>query len=262
MPHADVNGQRIFFEDSGGGGLPVVLAHGLLMDREMFAPQVAALAGRHRVVTWDERGHGLTEATPDEFTYWDSAEDLRALLDHLGIERAVIGGMSQGGFISLRFALRHPERVIGLILLNTQAGPEDPEATARYDGMHDYVEANGLNDLIANGIATAIIGPDRPESRVWMEKWKARPRGEARRLFRTLTGREDLTDRLGEITAAAVVVHGEEDSAIPIARAETLAGSLPGARPLVRVPGAAHASNLTHPELVNEAIESFLADLE
>jgi 3-oxoadipate enol-lactonase len=260
MPHAEVNGQRIYFEDSGGDGLPLFLAHGLLMDHEMFAPQVAAFDA-YRVVTWDARGHGLTEASPDDFSYWDTAGDLRGLLDHLGVERAVIGGMSQGGFASLRFALRHPDRVAGLLLLNTQAGLEDPEAQPRYEMMLDIWESEGPSDTIAEAIAATIIGGDRPESPYWMAKWKARPRGEARWIFRTLVSRDDLTDRLGEIAAPALVVHGEEDIAIDMSRAEALAAGLPGARPLVRVPGAAHAANLTHPEPVNAAIAGFLSDL-
>ena len=262
MPHAHVNGQRVYFEDSGGLGLPVVLAHGLLMDHEMFAPQVAALRDRYRVITWDARGHGLTEATPDDFTYWDSAEDLRGLLDHLGIERAVVGGMSQGGFAALRFALEYPHRVIGLVLLNTQAGLEDPEKLPQYEMMLDVWVKDGPNDMITEAIAATIIGANRPESPPWMAKWKARPAGEAPWIFRTLVTRDDLTDRLGEITAPAVVVHGEEDIAIDLALAEALAAGLPGARPLVRVPGGGHASNLTHPEPVNHAISDFLSGLK
>lgn len=261
MPHADVNGQRIYFEDSGGAGLPLVLAHGLLMDHEMFAPQVAAFGDRYRVITWDARGHGLTEAARADFSYWDTAEDLRGLLDQLGIQRAVIGGMSQGGFASLRFALRYPDRVIGLVLLNTQAGQEDPEAQPRYEMMIDVWETEGPTDTIAEAVAATIIGGGRPESPYWMAKWKARPRGEARWIFRTLVTRDDLTGRLGEIRAPALVVHGEEDIAIEMPRAEALAAGLPCARPLVRVPGAAHAANLTHPEPVNEAIAGFLSDL-
>jgi len=261
MPHADVNGQRIYFEDSGGAGLPLILAHGLLMDHEMFAPQVAAFGRDHRVITWDARGHGLTEAAREDFSYWDSAEDLRGLLDHLGIERAVVGGMSQGGFASLRFALRYPERVAGLVLLNTQAGLEDPEAQPRYEMMLDVWEADGPNDVIAEAIAATIIGGDRPESPAWMAKWKARPTGEARWIFRTLVTRDDLTGRLGEIEAPALVVHGEDDIAIEMARAEALVAGLARARPLVRVPGAAHAANLTHPEPVNAALADFLRDL-
>lgn len=261
MPHADVNGQRIYFEESGGPGLPLTLAHGLLMDQEMFAPQVAALGRDHRVITWDARGHGRTEAEPADFSYWDSVEDLRGLLDHLGIERAVVGGMSQGGFVALRFALRYPERAIGLVLLNTQAGLEDPDNLPRYEAMLDVWENEGPNDVIAEAVAATIIGGSRPESPPWMEKWKARPRGEAPWIFRTLTSRDDVTARLGEITIPALVVHGQEDIAIDMSRAEALAAGLPRARPLVRVPGAAHAANLTHPEPVNAAIARFLSDL-
>ena len=102
MPHADVNGQHLYYEDTGGGGLPVILAHGFLMDRSMFDRQIEVLAPTYRVVTWDERGVGRTEFDDQPFTYWDSARDLLGLMEHLGIERAVIGGMSQGGFVALR----------------------------------------------------------------------------------------------------------------------------------------------------------------
>ncbi len=261
MPYVEVNGQRIHYQDSGGPGLPLVLAHGLLMDHEMFAPQVAAFGDRHRVVTWDERGHGLTETTPDDFSYWDSADDLRGLLDALGIGRAVVGGMSQGGFVSMRFALRHPERVAGLVLIDTQAGLEDPDALPRYEAMVDVWVTDGPSDLIAEATAAIIIGPGRPESGPWMAKWKARPVDGVRQVFLTLVTRDDLTGRLGEISAPALVIHGEEDAAIDVWRAEALVAGLPGARPLVRVPGAGHASNLTHPEPVNAAIGRFLDEL-
>ncbi|HEY7201850.1 MAG TPA: alpha/beta hydrolase [Candidatus Dormibacteraeota bacterium] len=261
MPFADVNGQRIHYHDSGGAGTPLVLAHGLLMDQEMFAHQVAAFGARHRVVTWDERGHGLTVTTPDDFSYWDSADDLRGLLDALGIERAVVGGMSQGGFLSLRFALSHPERVIGLVLLNTQAGPEDPEQLPQYETMVDIWTTDGPSDMIAETVAAIIIGGDRPESPAWIAKWKARPTAGIRQIFRTLVTRDDITDRLGEITAPALVVHGADDTAIEPARAEALAAGLPGCGQVVWVPGAAHAANLTHPEPVNAAIAGFLKDV-
>ena len=92
MPHADIDGQRIFFDDTGGDGPAVILAHGFLMDHEMFEHQVAALRDDYRVITWDERGFGQTEYDGEPFTYWDSANDCLGLLDHLGIDRAVVGG--------------------------------------------------------------------------------------------------------------------------------------------------------------------------
>src|SRR4051812_23926608 len=109
MPYAEVNGQRIRYEDTGGEGPAVILAHGFLMDREMFAPQLDALSPEFRAVAWDERGFGETEFDGKPFTYWDSAKDLLGLMDALGIDSAVVGGMSQGGFVSLRAALLAPE---------------------------------------------------------------------------------------------------------------------------------------------------------
>lgn len=136
MPNALINGVTLHYEDTGSDLPAVVLSHGFLMDHEMFAPQVAALRSTHRVVTWDERGFGGTLAN-EEFTYWDSAKDVLGLMDFLGIDSAVIGGMSQGGFLSLRVALTAPERVRGLILLDTQAGLEEPGSDDGYMLMHD-----------------------------------------------------------------------------------------------------------------------------
>src|ERR1700728_1173765 len=143
MPFAEVNGQRIRFDDSGGAGPPVILSHGFLMDREMFAPQIDALSGEFRVITWDERGFGETEFDGEPFTYWDSAGDCLGLLDHLGIEEAVLGGMSQGGFLSLRAALLAPKRVRALALIDTQAGQEDPALAPAYEQMEEIWLAQG-----------------------------------------------------------------------------------------------------------------------
>ena len=261
MPYADVNGQRVHFVDSGGPGTPLVLGHGFLMDHEMFAPQVAALGDRFRVITWDARGHGETVTSPDDFSYWDLAEDLRGLLDTLGIERAVVGGMSQGGFVSLRFALRYPDRVLGLVLIDSQAGLEDPEKTPQYDMMVEVWTTQGPTDMIAEATAAIIIGAGYPRAGEWMDKWRARPKEAVAQPYRTLMTRDDITDRLREITAPALVIHGDEDVAIEMPRAEALVAGLSHARPLVRVPGAGHAANLTHPEPVNAAIGAFVGEL-
>jgi 3-oxoadipate enol-lactonase len=261
MPHADVNGQRIWFSDSGGHGVPLVLAHGFLMDSEMFAPQVAALAGRQRVITWDQRGHGRTESTPDPFTYWDSADDQRALLDHLGIEEAVVGGMSQGGFIGLRFALRYPGRTAGLVLIDTQSGVEDPDKVPQYDLMLDVWTSDGPSAELTEMVAAIVIGNQRPESAPYIEKWRALDQDRLRQTYRALMDRDDITDRLPEIRVPALVIHGEEDTAISMEAAEALCAGLSGCDGVVRLPGAGHASNLTHPEAANAAISRFLASM-
>ncbi|MEW6476150.1 MAG: alpha/beta hydrolase [Actinomycetota bacterium] len=258
MSYADVNGQRLYYEDSGGDGPAVILSHGFLMDHEMFAPQVAALAPEFRVITWDERGFGGTEFDGKPFTYWDSARDCLALLDHLGIEQAVLGGMSQGGYLSLRAALLAPERVRALVLIDTQAGTEDPEKLPLYQGMLEAWATEGPSDALAEVVAGIIIA-DPAHNPHWIAKWQARPQELIVEPGRCLLEREDdISHRLGEITCPALIIHGTEDSAIPVAEAERLAAALPGADGVVIVDGAAHASNLTHPEAVNPPLLAFL----
>ena len=261
MPLHKINGQWIHYEDTGGDLVPVVLAHGLLMDGEMFAPQIEDRRSNCRIITWDARCHGETENTDDPFTYWDLADDLTGLLDHLGIEKAVIGGMSQGGFVALRFALQHPERVSALLLVGTQAGVEDPEKVATYQMMLDVWETEGLNDQLAETIAAIVLGNEWPGRQPWIAKWRQKPRSLLRQAFQALVSREDIHDRLGEIKAPAMVIHGTADAAIDIERAERLSSGLANCKPLIAIEGGGHASNLTHPKLVNLAVQQFLGDL-
>jgi len=261
MPLHEINGQWIHYEDTGGNLPPIVLAHGLLMDHEMFAPQIEALASRYRMITWDARCHGETETTDDAFTYWDLADDLRGLLDHLGIERAVIGGMSQGGFVALRFALKYPDRVRALILLGTQAGTENPEKVAIYETMLDVWETEGLNDQLAEMIAAIILGHEWSGRKAWIAKWRQLPRSLLRPAFNAVVGRDDIHDRLGEIKAPAVVIHGTADAAIDIELAQRLCSELANSQPLITIEGGGHACNLTHPKIVNLAVQRYLVDV-
>ena len=256
MSFANVNGQHIYFEDSGGSGAPVIFSHGFLMDHDMFAPQVGALAGEFRCITWDERGFGETPAA-EEFTYWDSADDALALLSHLEIEQAFFVGMSQGGFISMRAALVAPERVLGLGLIDTQAGREDPAVKPVYDAMTDDWTTNGPSDDLAAAVASVIMSPGYDHA-PWIAKWQARPKEFIKVPYRALVDRDDISDRLGEITPPAIVFHGEADAAISMDRAEQLRAELPNCEELVRIPGAGHASNLSHPDAVNGPLAAFL----
>jgi 3-oxoadipate enol-lactonase len=260
MPFADVNGQRIRFEDSGGDGPPVILSHGFLMDREMFAPQVAALYPEFRVITWDARGFAETEFDGEPFTYWDSARDCLGLLDHLGIDQAVLGGMSQGGFLSMRAALLAPQRVRALVLIDTQSGPEDPERLPAYRQMQQTWLQVGPVDELAQAVAGLIIG-DPVLSEAWIAKWRLLPREAMNEPTNCLFEREDLTDRVGQITCPAIIFHGTADMSIPAGKAQELSDNLPGSTGVVLVEGGPHASNLTHPEQVNGPLLQFLRSL-
>jgi pimeloyl-ACP methyl ester carboxylesterase len=256
MPFADVNGQHLFYEDSGGSGPTVIFSHGFLMDHEMFAPQVEALSDEFRCITWDERGFGSTPATAP-FTYYDSAADCLALLDHLGLPQAVLAGMSQGGFIGLRAALTAPDRVKALVLIDTQAGTEDEAVAPAYEAMHDDWVANGPVN-VQDVIAGLIIGPGIDPA-PWLAKWNAAPPENLTLPFRCLMGRDDISDRVGAISCPAIIFHGDEDQAIPLSKAEALCEALPNCEGVVVVKGAPHAANLSHPEQVNGPLREFLA---
>ena len=258
MPHADINGQSIHYEDTGGAGEAIVFSHGFFMSGRMFEPQVRALEDRYRCITWDERGHGETVTSSGPFTYWDSADDLIGLLDHLGIETAVLAGMSQGGFLSLRAALAHPDRVRALILIDSQPGPENPETLEGYNQMiAAWTSPGGPPQEIVDTVGAIILGAgfDDPS---WMEAARKMEPDTVNQIYETLTTRDDVTPRLGEIGVPVLVLHGDQDVAISIDVARAYVTQLPDGE-LVEVEGAGHAANLTHPEPTNAAIEAFLA---
>jgi len=262
MPVAAVNGIEINYTDSGGQGPTVVFSHGYLMDHTMFDQQVAELAPEYRVITWDERGHGGTRA-PGPFTYWDSAADVLALLDELGVERAVLAGMSQGGFLSLRAALTAPDRVRALVLIDTQAGVEDPAVAPGYEQLHQIWLDNGPGP-VQEVVASIILGPGQWDE--WYAKWNEQyaewapdDLGQLTWPFRCLMDRDDVTGRLADITCPSLIVHGTADAAIPMARAEAVRDGLGGPATLIPIEGAPHASNVTHPSEVNQAIFGFLS---
>jgi 3-oxoadipate enol-lactonase len=244
----------LYYEDSEGPGPEIVFSHGFLMTHDMFEPQIAALREEFRCISWDQRGHGDSMA-PGAFTLWDSAEDLVALLDHLGVERPFHAGMSQGGFITMRVALKAPNRVRGIVFIDSQAGPELEELRPLHDAQtEEWLQRGPARDL-AEATAEVILGPAERET--WIEKWLEQPREAIVPIYDALMGRDDLRDRLDEIVCPTIVIHGEADVAIPMERAEQLAEGLPHCVGLVRVPGAGHAANLSHPGIVTETIRDF-----
>ena len=261
MPFAQVNGQNLYFEDSGGSGPAIVFSHGLLMDSSMFAPQVAALKSRYRCITWDERGHGQTagaECAP--FSYYDSANDLAALLAHLGVKKAVLAGMSQGGYLSLRCALTHPDIVRALVLIDTQAMPEDPALMPGHQALVEDWVTNGLSDQTAAIIEHIILGDQWPGAAAWHAKCRNITVPNLLQCFTTLGSRDDISDKIQQITVPTLVVHGDSDNAITLPRGQAMAQAIPNAQ-LAVIAGAGHAANLTHPEAVNPVLEAFLATL-
>jgi pimeloyl-ACP methyl ester carboxylesterase len=262
MPTLERAGQpAIAYTDTGGDGSVVVFSHGILMDQSMFDAQVAAVTPAYRCITWDQRGHGATGLVTRPFSFWDSAGDLLAVLDDAGVDSAVLIGMSQGGFVSLRVALLAPDRVRALVFLDSQAGLEAEDAAPLYRSMAETWAQDGYDPAVAAFVATLILG-ENADPAPWTAKWSAYPKEQVLQPTYTLLSRDDLTGRLEEVPHPALVIHGGADAAIPIERAQTLAAGLAGCRePVVVVDGAGHAGNISHPTPYNQAILTFLTGL-
>jgi 3-oxoadipate enol-lactonase len=257
MPIAELNDQGIYFEDSGGSGSTVILGHGFLMDGRMFDSQVRTLAPEFRVIRWDARGFGRTRWDGKPFTLWDSAADCIALLDHLGIQQAIVGGMSQGGYCALRVALRYPERVRALVLMSTRGTTDEEDIRSGYLQVRDLWGNPGVQENIIQNLASAILGDPRFHS-PWVERWRQVPPEHFAAAMNNLIHRDDIRERLGDISCPTIVFHGLEDTGIPPSEGEFLHRTLPGSKAFVPVPGAAHAANLTHPDIINPPLLEFL----
>ncbi len=265
MPFADVNGQRLHYVDSDPDGQkpPVVLVHGFLMDHRMFDPIAAALADAFRVIRYDTRGFGQTRWDGRRFTFYDAVADCAGLLDHLGIERATIGGMSRGGYMALRFALVHPERTRALILMSTRASVDAPEVHGIYRQVRDTWRDHGPIDPVVHGNANGILGPkdDVPQLWTdWLPRWRSYDPKAIAAGIDAMIERDDVSDRLGEIEAPALIVHGTADAGIPFADGELLAEKLPGAQGLVKVDGGHHTAVLAHADTVIPPMRAFLRE--
>ncbi|MFE5284298.1 alpha/beta fold hydrolase [Nocardia sp. NPDC056611] len=234
-------------------GPTLLLAHGFFMDESMFDPMRESLAAAGiNLVTVDARCHGRTQ-TPDgePFSYWDLAADGLAVLDELGIERAIIGGMSQGGYSALRMALLAPERVQGLALIDTEATACTPAELAYYREFFErWTGEEPLAPLVAELAPQLIGGTDPRQWRAWTSRWYSSDRTAIMPAARCLMDRRSVLHRLSEITAPALVVRGSHDGNSTSQKSEALTAGLSGADGVVTIPGAGHGAAWTHPEVV------------
>jgi 3-oxoadipate enol-lactonase len=227
----------------------------------MWAKQLPPLAERYRVVNVDYRGHGRSGAATDPFGLDDLVADVVAVLDRLGIEEAVWAGLSIGGMVSLHAALAVPERVVGLILLDTHAGAERWSKKLKYRAMSLGVRVLGVRPFLSE-VVGLMFGEttrrEKPElAAEWRERFAATHVPSMLRTVELLNARESVVERLGEIQLPALVAVGEEDHLLPPVDAREIAEGLPDAS-LVVIPGAGHLSALEQPEAVTAAMLGFL----
>lgn len=261
MSVARVRGIEMAYTLAGEGATVVALLHGFPFNRSMWDEQAEALRGRYRVLTPDLRGHGETGLGGDVATMEEMAWDVSVLLDELGIERVVLGGLSMGGYVTLAFRRLYPQRVRALVLADTRATPDTEEARRGREKSARKALAEGMTPLV-EAMLPKMFAPatfeNRPRAveRVREMMSGTKPQGAAAAL-RGMAVRRDQTDMLREIDVPALVVVGEEDSITPPADAEALHREIRGSR-LARIEGAGHVSNLERPAEFNRALSEFL----
>ena len=260
----------LLYAEAHGEGVPVVFSCGFATTCENFRPQVAPLAAAGaRVVLWDYRGHGRS-GVPDDpasYTIEQVVDDLGRVLDWAAPgRRAVLGGLSLGGLVSLHFALAHPRRVRGLLLLDSGPGFKNPEAAARWQAQVErtaaLLETRGMGVLLRGPAAATAIGrrPELPAARAAAEAIAAQdPRAVAEFGRRVAGPAPPVIDDLARIEAPALVLVGEEDEAYRRA-ADVMAARLPKASKVV-LPGAGHIGNIEEAEAFNAAVVRFLGEL-
>ena len=257
MPFADSGPNRIHYADSGGRGPAVVFSHGFFMDQDMWDPQVEELRPTYRCLAVDARGFGLTEYDGEPFTYWDLADDIVAVMDHAGVDTAILVGLSQGGFTTQRAAVAHPDRVRAVVLCDTDCEVETDETKPRYYGTKEALLTDGWSDDLANAMAGMLFAPGYDAS-FWIERWQTNPPARIGAAFDNLIERDDVRPRLGDIRCPALIIHGELDATMPLTRAEDLCSRIPGCEGVFVVPGAGHTSNLENRDAFNEALRPFV----
>ena len=266
MPRAHVNGVPLYYEVTGEGP-PLVLVHGFACGLRMWDPQVKALARAWRVVTYDVRGHGISEAPADGAAYSQpiSVADLRALLEHLKIRRAAVGGLSMGGNIALHFALTHPEMVTALVVADTGAGSDDAaDWAATVHALADTLERDGLEAFADEALASPLFGryaAQGPAAERFIRSCLVthRARGLAHTGREVLTRRPSiysLAPRLRTLAVPTLLIVGEHDErCVKVHR--FMADTIPGALHVV-IPSAGHLTNLEAPDAFNRAVARFL----
>jgi pimeloyl-ACP methyl ester carboxylesterase len=259
MSIAQVRGIEMAY-DAVGAGPPVLLLHGFPFNRSMWREQVEALRASHRVITPDLRGHGETSVT-DVATMDEMARDVAALMDELKIERAVVGGLSMGGYATLAFHHRFPERVRALILADTRPQADTDEARQNRFQQANKVLKEGMSAIadamLPKVLATGTI-QGRPEiaARVRGMMLEMKPAGTAAAL-RGMAARKDQAEMLPQISAPTLIIVGAEDAITPLEVSEAMQREIRGSR-LEIIEGAGHVSNIERPAEFNRALKEFL----
>ena len=241
-----------------GNGPAILLIHAFPLNRRMWAPQIASLASHFRVVAPDIRGFGESQpASP--WTMDEMADDLRSLLDSLGIQTCAVAGVSMGGYIALPFWSKYPQRVSRLVLANTRARADNEMEKNARNEMIAAIQQNGAS-ILPDGMLPRLLKPNASHDviltvRKMIEEVNASGAAYA---VMAMRDRVDFSTSLHRINCPTMVVTGADDVIIRAEDSRALAAAIPDCR-FVSIPDSGHLSNLESPEEFNRALLGFLS---
>lgn len=258
-----INNTELFYREKGRADETIVFSHGLLMDHRQWDRQVERFADDYRCIAYDHRGQG--ESRPGqgpmvdmETVYLDAVE----LIETFDVGPCHFVGLSMGGFAGMRLAARRPDLVKSLTLMDTRAAREPVDNVPKYERLNMAARYMGI-DKVGGRVMPILFGETFLESdvhRVERTKWYNRIAGRRKSIYKAVNGviyRPSVESELKRIEAPTLVLHGEEDEAIPVDEGRHLAEAIADAR-LEIIPKAGHSSSIENPEAVNEALGRFL----
>lgn len=268
MPRISLEDTELYYVDTGpvASGETLVFAHGLLMNNELFAAQVAALSDRVRCIAYDHRGQG--QSAPSRARCVDMGTltgDAAALVERLELGPVHFAGLSMGGFVGMRLAARRPELVKSLILLDTSADPEPEANVPKYTAMNLTARLLGTR-LLVDSLMPILFGKSflkDPAKAAVRARWRDHLAHLPRSIWRAVNGvleRESVRPELARIRCPTLILVGDEDVATPRQQSERIREGIAGSR-LVGIPRAGHSSSVEEPEAVTREISAFLPGL-
>ena len=268
MPKITINQVEYHFTDTEKGEETIVFSHGLLWSGYMFYKQVAFLKDRYRVITYDHRGQGQTQATESGYDMDTLSEDAIALIEALCPNQKVhFAGLSMGGFVAMRIAARRPDLLKSVILMETSADEEPQENVPKYATLNKVVKWLGPWAVVGK-VMPIMFGQkflNDSSRKAERKEWEAQMKlCKTPGIVRAVTGvidRKPIYDELKNITLPTLILVGTQDVATVPAKAERIHAAIPQST-LVYIEGGGHTSSIEEPEQVNVAIDGFLKSLK
>lgn len=275
MPHISINGAEIYYQDSAPeqNDLPItqqkpvlLFAHGLLWGTHLYDKQVDYFKDDYRCIAFDFRGQGKSQVTKVGYDMDTLADDAIALLETLEIKKCHLIGLSMGGFVAQRVALKRSDLLQSLILLDTSAQEESTDKKADYEKLLTAIKWVGIKQ-VSKKVMPIMFGKTflndksrKKDYKTWLGYLNQNNKKGAIRATRGVIERDEVLSRLHEIDLPTLVVVGDEDNATPYPKAQKIHFAIKGSKFAV-IKGSGHSTPVEQPELLNKVLEEFLQSI-